>query len=156
MGCLEMMCPPAKFLGPLVPEINHPGNTMSQEWFISVIICIIQYVCAIQNDMDVSMQGHCVSGTNHFGDQESQKICSGAHRFGTSHHPTALFECSRSLFAQNPVYKTLNFFRHNCVLYCCAPKKSGPIPTAPCTILSKTITYIFFTDQHIFRRFRVL
>jgi len=40
-----------------------------------------------QNDWDVSMQGHCASGTIHLGDQGSQKICSTTHRFGTSHHP---------------------------------------------------------------------
>jgi len=44
----------------------------------------------MQNGRDVSMQGHCVSGTIHFGDQGSQKIRTGTHRFGTSRHPTKI------------------------------------------------------------------
>jgi len=40
----------------------------------------------IANGRDVPMQGHCVSGTIHFWDQRSLKICSGIHRFRTSHH----------------------------------------------------------------------
>jgi len=39
-------------------------------------------------DRDGSMQGHCVFGKIHFGDQGSQKIRTGTHRFRTSHHPT--------------------------------------------------------------------
>jgi len=34
------------------------------------------------------MQGHCVSGTTHLGEQGSQKIRTGTHRFGTSRHPS--------------------------------------------------------------------
>ena len=41
----------------------------------------------MHNDGDVSTQGHCVSGTIHLGDQGSQKIGTGTHRFGTSRHP---------------------------------------------------------------------
>jgi len=37
----------------------------------------------VQDDRDVSTQGHCVSGTIHLGDQGSQKA-----RFGTSRQPT--------------------------------------------------------------------
>ena len=42
----------------------------------------------VQNDSDVLMQGHCVIGTNHLGDQTSKSIRTGTHRFGTSRHPT--------------------------------------------------------------------
>jgi len=44
----------------------------------------------MQNDRDVSMKGHWVSGTIHLGDQGDQKICTGTHRFETSRHPTPL------------------------------------------------------------------
>jgi len=43
----------------------------------------------IQNYSDISMQGHCVSGTINLGDQGSQNIHTGTHRFGTSRHPTS-------------------------------------------------------------------
>ena len=33
------------------------------------------------------MQGHCVTRDDLFGDQGSQKIRTGTHRFGTSRHP---------------------------------------------------------------------
>jgi len=46
----------------------------------------------VQSDRDGSMQRHCVSGTIHLGDQGSQKIRAGTHRFGTSRHPTVIFE----------------------------------------------------------------
>jgi len=42
----------------------------------------------MQNYMYVSMQGHCVSETINFGDQGSQTIHSGTHRFRMFHHPT--------------------------------------------------------------------
>jgi len=41
----------------------------------------------MHNDWNVTMQGHCVSGTIHFGDHGYQKISTGALRFGTSYHP---------------------------------------------------------------------
>ena len=41
----------------------------------------------VQIGRDISMQGHCVSGTIHLGDQGSQNIHTGTHRFGTSCHP---------------------------------------------------------------------
>jgi len=42
----------------------------------------------MRDDRDESMQGHCISGTIHFGDQGSKKIRKVTHRFGTSNHPT--------------------------------------------------------------------
>jgi len=44
----------------------------------------------VQNDRDVSLKGHCVSGTIRLGDQGSQNIRTGSHRFGTSRHPTVI------------------------------------------------------------------
>jgi len=38
----------------------------------------------MQNGRDVSIQGHCVSGAIHQGDQRSQNIRTGTHRFGAS------------------------------------------------------------------------
>jgi len=40
---------------------------------------------------DVSMQGHCVSGTIHFGNQGYQNIHKWTHCLRTSHHPTFSF-----------------------------------------------------------------
>jgi len=53
-----------------IPVINHYSTIRS-----------------VHNDRDVSMQRHCVSGTIHLGDQGSQNIRTGTHRFGTSRHP---------------------------------------------------------------------
>ena len=39
------------------------------------------------------MQGHCVSGTIHPGDQGSQKIRTGTHRFRTSRLPQYFLVC---------------------------------------------------------------
>jgi len=56
--------------------------------FIHPCHCALCYTYRLMhNERDVSMQGHCVSGTNHFGDQVSQKIYTETHRFRTSHHP---------------------------------------------------------------------
>jgi len=45
----------------------------------------------MNNDWDVSMQGHCVSGTIHFGDQGSQKIRTGTSHFRTSRPKNVIF-----------------------------------------------------------------
>jgi len=60
-----------------VPELIHPCHFASYNTFRLV-----------QNDRDVSMQGHCVSGSLHLGDQGSENIRTGTHRLGTSRHPT--------------------------------------------------------------------
>jgi len=47
------------------------------------------------------MQGQCIFGTIHLGDQGSKQIRSGTHRLGTSHHPTVdytLLSLAESLF----------------------------------------------------------
>jgi len=80
------MCPRTNVLGPLVPKLIVPGDTMSLHLYIPVIM---HYAIRTgQNVRDVSMQGHCVSGTIHQGDKGSQKIRTGTPRFGTSRHPT--------------------------------------------------------------------
>jgi len=40
----------------------------------------------MNNDRDILMPGHSVSWTIHSGDQGSQNILTGTHRFRTSHH----------------------------------------------------------------------
>ena len=85
MGRSETIGPRTNFLGSLVPKINRPGNTMFLALYMPVII---KYVHVMHNDRDLSMQGHFVSGTIRFGDQESPKIRTGTHCSGTSHHPT--------------------------------------------------------------------
>jgi len=79
MGRPEKRWPWTYFLGLLVPKINRPRNTMSLHSNIPAImhhiICIVQCIMTIH--------GHCVSGTIHFGDQGSQKFSFGTHRFGT-------------------------------------------------------------------------
>jgi len=62
-----------------VPEMIHP----SYEYY-----ALYNRFRLVQNDRDVSIQGHCVSGTIHLGDHGSQKIRTGTHRLGTSRHPT--------------------------------------------------------------------
>ena len=47
------------------------------------------------------MQGHCVSGTIHLGDQGFQKISTGTHRFGTSRHLTENITFSESVKKDN-------------------------------------------------------
>jgi len=47
----------------------------------------------MQNDKDVSMQEHFVSGTIDLGDQVPQNIRDETHCFGTSRHPTILLTC---------------------------------------------------------------
>jgi len=50
------------------------------------------YAFAMHYDRDATIQGHCVSRTINVGDQGSQKIRTGTHRFGTSFHPTISFQ----------------------------------------------------------------
>jgi len=60
-----------------IPGLTHPC------YFDHIYVLYHAY-----NDRDVSIQGHCVSGTIDLGDQGSQNIRTGTHRFGTSRHPT--------------------------------------------------------------------
>jgi len=60
-----------------IPGLIHPRHFASYNTFRLV-----------QIDRDVSMQGHCVSGTIHLGDEGSQNIWTGTHRFRPSRHPT--------------------------------------------------------------------
>jgi len=71
----------------------------------------------MHNDRDVSIQGHCVARDDQFGDQGSQNLRTGTHRFGTSRHPTKfygngwtfLFEKERDiLFLGNVFYLESN------------------------------------------------
>jgi len=85
------MCPHTNVLAPLVPKINVPCDTMSLDCYIPVIThytTCLGYV--MENDRDVLIQGHCVSGAIYLGGQRSQKICMGTHRFGFSCHPTII------------------------------------------------------------------
>jgi len=68
----------------------------------------------MQNDRDVSMQGHCVSGTIHLANQGFQKIRAGTHRSGRPvshrmHGPEAITgsQTSRSFHHQNLWHKRL-------------------------------------------------
>jgi len=77
-----------KFSGTLGPQIIRP-------WWhnIPALIHPCHYASynmyrLMQNGRDLSMRGHCVYGTIHFGDQGSQKIRTGTHCFGTHRHPT--------------------------------------------------------------------
>jgi hypothetical protein len=88
-----------------VPRMIHPCHYMRD----TIHICD-------KNDRDVSMQGHFVSGTIHLGDQGSQKIRTGTHRFGTSRHPTqpitsSTDQCSSIKFISKPFHSSL------CLLY---------------------------------------
>jgi len=64
-GRPETMCPRTSFLRALFPKIIRPGNTMSLHWYIPVIMHQPTrfMFCIMDNDRNVSMQGHCVSGT---------------------------------------------------------------------------------------------
>jgi len=84
----ETMCPCTNILGPLVPKLIVPGDTMFLHWYIPVIMKHTLWIGWCKNGRHVSMQGPCVSGTIHLGDQWSQNIRSGTVRFGTYHHPT--------------------------------------------------------------------
>jgi len=57
-GRPETMCPSTNVLGHLVPKLIHPCH------FDHIYVLFPAY-----NDKDVSIQGHCVSGTINFGDQ---------------------------------------------------------------------------------------
>jgi len=88
MGCPETMCPRPNFLGPLVPKMNRPRNTMSCN-DTSLSLRIKQNPDRLMhNSRKALMQGHCLSGTTNFGDQGSPKTRTGTHRCRTSHHPT--------------------------------------------------------------------
>jgi len=65
-----------------VPGLMHPRHyALSNTFWL------------VQNGRNVSMQGRCFSGTIHLGDQGSQNIRTGTHRFGTSCHPTSFGAC---------------------------------------------------------------
>ena len=62
-----------------VPGLKHPCHYSLYNTFRLV-----------QNDRDLSIQGHRVSGTIHLGDQGSKNICTGTHRSWASRHPTLI------------------------------------------------------------------
>jgi hypothetical protein len=70
------------------PQINRPLWHNVPRLIFPCHYALYNTFRLVQNDREVSMQGHCVSGTIHLGDQGSQNIRSGTHRFRTSRHPT--------------------------------------------------------------------
>ena len=85
-GRPETKCPRTNVLGTLVPKLIVPCD-------VPGLIHLCHYSLyntfrLVENDRDVSMQGQCLSGTIHFGDQGSEKIRTGTHCFETSRHPT--------------------------------------------------------------------
>jgi len=82
MGRPKTMCHGMSFLKSLVPKMNRPGNTLSLEGYIPVLICTIQCIYVMQNERDVSMQGHCASGKIHLGDLGSRKFVWGHFALG--------------------------------------------------------------------------
>jgi len=62
-----------------LPTLIHPCN-----------FAISNTYSLIHNDRDVSIKGHCVSGTISFYDQGSQKIRTGMLRFIRLQHPTMI------------------------------------------------------------------
>jgi len=106
-GCLVVECHasnlkvsssnPAKFPWVLTHYIGYNSQKIKDD------ICLTFYhlfiLSALYNTFRQSVQvsakwqgwinaGRCVSGTIYLGDQVSQNICTGTHRFGTSRHPT--------------------------------------------------------------------
>jgi len=94
-GCLDVpkQCCPYECSGTPGLQINRP-LWHNVPWLIHPCHFVLYNTFRLmKNDWDVSMQGHCVSGTIHLGDQGSQNICTGqgTHRFGTFRHPTYIF-----------------------------------------------------------------
>jgi len=65
-----------------------PGPQNESNVSALIQFCIDAY-CIMHNDRNALMQEHCVPTDDIFGDQGSQKIRTGTHRFGTSCHPGA-------------------------------------------------------------------
>jgi len=86
-GRPETMCTRTNVLGPLVPKLIIPCDTMLIH---PCHFALYNTFRLGQNDRDVSMKGHCVHGTIYLGDQGSQNIRTGTHGFGTSGHPTRI------------------------------------------------------------------
>ena len=82
-----------QFSGTPGPQINRPWWHYIPALVLPWHFALYNTYMLMQNDRDISLQGHCVSVTNRLGDQGSQNIRMGAHRFWTSRHPTKiLFE----------------------------------------------------------------
>jgi len=80
-------CVPVRiFLYPLSPKWSVP-ETQCPYIDKSRLFCINLY-CIMHVDGDVSMQGLFVTRDDWFGDQGSQNIRAGTHRFGTFRQPT--------------------------------------------------------------------
>jgi len=69
--------------GPGVPEHSY-GDTSFRDFPSPHHIYVLYHA---YNDRAVSIKGHCVSGTFDLGDQGSQNMRTGTHRFKTSRHP---------------------------------------------------------------------
>jgi len=82
---------PYKCSGTPGPQINRPmwRNVPGSIHPCHYALCTTFRL--VKNDRDISMRGHCVSGTIHLGDQGSQNIRTGTHRFGTSRHPPSFY-----------------------------------------------------------------
>ena len=83
-GIPKTMCPRTNVLGSLVPKLIVPCDKMSLDWYTSP--CHYAFYTTFfwlgQISRDVSVLGHCFfPGTIHLGDQGSQNIRTGTHRF---------------------------------------------------------------------------
>jgi len=132
-GRPETMFPSTNVLGPLVPKLIVPCDTMSLDWYIPVILH--DTFRLVQSDRDVSMKGHYVTGTIHLGDQWSQNIRTGTHSFGTYRHPTLLISVvTDNKFWMSPlqlVQTTVENFLLPWQYPLAKPTYIGPVPQ-PC------------------------
>ena len=83
-----MMCHRPNVRGIPGPQMNRPLGHNVPGLIPPCHYALSDTFWLVQNCRDGSMQGHCVSGKIHIGDQGSQIIRTGTHRFGMSRHPT--------------------------------------------------------------------
>jgi len=100
-GLPETICPRTNVLGPLVPKLNVPCDTMSLDWYIPVILntytyCIMHVMKGMYQSRDAVFQGRLIY-------HGSQNIRTGTHRFRTSRHPTKKY--TREMERRKPIYK---------------------------------------------------
>jgi len=65
----------------IVPETERPCINIFLSLCITYIYVLVGTYCVMHNDGDVSIEGHCVYGTIHFGDQGSEKNLYGDKSF---------------------------------------------------------------------------
>ena len=114
IGRPETMFPRTNFLGPLVPKMNRPGDTIPRiDTSLSCMLytCTNILHCIMHNNRAVSTWGPCVSGTIRFGDQESQKNRKGTHHFRSSRQPANMNLFFFKNTASNHEYKIQTFIK---------------------------------------------